>query len=627
RNGDFSELLPSIVIYDPATARVEGTRVRRDPFLGNIIPTARLNPIAQKFLSYYPLPNTVGDAQGFNNFLGNNPRPDKYNAQNARFDQTLTERQRAFVRYSHNASISSRGNWPGVINGVTPTGTTLTRDIHSSTIDYVNTLSDNTILNLRSGFSRFVQQIRRFHQDAINPASLGFPASTAALFGPEQYLPRFNITGYSPIGDPLGAKTAHMIYSAQATLTKVVRKHSFKMGYDWRSYRENSYTPGNPAGLYTFGADFTRGPLDNAASAAIGQSLASLLLGLPTAGSIDRNTARSNQSLYHGMFLHDDWKVTPKLTLNLGLRYEYEGAPNERYNRNIRGFDLTAASPVEAAAKSAYAISPIPEVAVSSFNVKGGLLYASDSNRSFWEADTNNVQPRIGVSYQLNDKTVLRGGWGMYTVPFVITGTIQTGFSLPTPITPTVNNGLTFQATLANPFPTGVQTPLGASLGLSALLGQTVTYVPTDLNNSQAQRWSFGMQRELPGNWLIELQYVGNRGAQLLVETNALNAIPKQYLSTSATRDVTTINFLTTLVTNPFRNLIPGTGLNGATVQRQQLLRPFPAIHRHHDQPQRWHKQLSQRPVARGETFQPGLHGTVARIYLVEVSRTSVVPQ
>jgi hypothetical protein len=267
------------------------------------------------------------------------------------------------------------------------------------------------------------------------------------------------------------------------------------------------------------------------------------------------------------------------------LRYELEGATTERYNRNTRGFDATASSPIEAAAKAAYAASPIPEIPVASFQVKGGLLFANENNRGFWENDKNNFQPRIGFAYKIKDKTVLRGGWGIYTVPFVmnyITGFInQSGFSQSTPLVGSANNGLTFVGTLANPFPSGVLSPAGASQGLSTFLGQGINFLPVNnaINNPQAQRWSFGVQHELPGGWLVDLAYVGNAGYDGVVNTNIFNTVPRQYLSTSAFRDqsmINTNNFLTQTVASPFRNLVPGTGINNATVQRQQLLRPFP---------------------------------------------------
>jgi len=584
RNGDFSELLPSIVIYDPATGRADGARVRRDPFAGNIIPANRLSAISKNYLSFYPLPNQPGDAQGRNNYISGNPRTDDFHSESFRFDQTLTDKQRFFIRYTHNNRKEARGNWTGVVNGIRPTGNFLFRINDGGMFDHVYNFSPTVVLNSRAGFSRFNEPNIHQHQGEFNPASLGFPAATAALFGPEQYLPRFEINNYSVLGDSVGGGSTFNIYTAQSTLTKIAGHHSWRFGYDFRSYRENAFNAGQAAGRYDFNADFTRGPLDTAASAPVGQSLAAFLLGQPTGGTIDRNAARSNQSLYNGMFIHDDWKVTDKLTLNLGLRYEYEGATDERYDRNIRAFDNAVSSPVEAAAKAAYAANPLPEIPAANFNVKGGLIFSDANNRSFWQPDKNNVQPRAGFAYSLNEKTVLRGGWGIFSSPIVIDGINQAGFSQATPIVASTNNGLTLRANLANPFPDGVLVPQGATLGLSTLLGQGAGFIPRDARNPQSMRWSFGVQRDLPGNWLFELQYVGNSGYDLLTNTrfegnnnpNIANPIPRQYLSTSPIRDQALIDSLNRQAPNPFRGLLPGTGLNGATVTRGQLLRPFP---------------------------------------------------
>jgi hypothetical protein len=155
-------------------------------------------------------------------------------------------------------------------------------------------------------------------------------------------------------------------------------------------------------------------------------------------------------------------------------------------------------------------------VPASSFRVKGGLLFASDNNRSFWNADRNNYQPRLGFAYKLTNKLVLRGGWGVYTVPFVIAGVNQSGFSLQTQIVPSVNG-------LYLPGQPGQSVPdrcASATWGVAWALGADgpgPSFLPSNVSNSQAQRWSFGGQYELPGNWLLELQYVGNRRYDLVV--------------------------------------------------------------------------------------------------------------
>jgi Carboxypeptidase regulatory-like domain/TonB dependent receptor len=643
RNGDLSALLGSPLvdssgrpilnpdgtqaragqIYNPFSGRQQGAGVARDPFRCdaagnpleplanktqpagipcNKIPASLINPVAKAYLQFYPLPNQAGDSQGRLNHISGNPRTDTFHSESYRFDQTLSDKQKFSFRYTHNNRLEKRNNWAGEVNGITSTGNFLTRKNDGFSYDHIYTFSPTTILNARIGFSRFAERNARPSEGQIDPASLGFSGQSAAFFGDAEYLPRLRINNnnptnddanspFTPIGDSLGDIRTHNIYAVQPTLTKIAGSHSFKMGYDFRSYRENSNPTAHVAGRYDFTHTFTRGPLNTSAAAPIGQELASFLLGLPTDGIIERNASRANQTLYNGIFFHDDWKVSRKLTLNLGLRYELEGATTERYNRNLRGFDPNVSSTIEAAAKAAYAAKPDPALPASSFNVKGGVLFANDDNRGFWESDKNNIQPRIGFAYQLNEKTVLRGGFGVYMVPFVIDGVQQNGFSQSTPIVPTQNGGLTLAPAcptcgdLFNPFPTGVAAPAGASLGIATFLGRELDLVPANRRNGGLQRWEFSVQRELPGQWLVEATYAGNRAYNLTTGNEStdnvvLNPTPRQFLSTSPVRDAATIAFLEANVSNPFQGLLPGTNLNGSTIQRQQLLRLIPQFGR-----------------------------------------------
>jgi hypothetical protein len=575
RNGDFSALLAQgIQIYNPYTARQVGARVVRDPFPGNIIPPNMISPIAGEYLEYFPRPNQPGNAQGRDNYFSTNPRTDDFYSISLRMDHRLTERQQVFVRYTRNDRVEARGNWAGEVNGTRPVGNFLYRINDGVTYDHVYTMNPSSLLNVRAGWQRFQEPNIRQHQ-GFDPASLGFPSPVVAQFGGAQYFPRFDFDSLSDYGDNLASDTTHSIYSFQPTMTKMFGRHSVRVGYDLRLYDEDSINPNRQAGQYDFRSNFTRAQ-DNSA-ALFGQDIASFMLGIPTGGGIDRNAGRLNNIWYHGLFIQDDWKVSDRLTLNLGLRYEYEGAPYESDNRNARGFDPAAGVSIAASAQAAYAAAPIPEVPVSQFNVAGGIQFASDQNRGFWDADADNIQPRAGFAYQLDDRSVLRGGWGIYTVPFVFSnGVFQPGFSQATSIVPTLDNGLTIRATLDQPWPDGVIDPPGASLGANTFLGQNLSrFAPLDFKNAQNMRYTIGVQRELPHQWLVEGSYVGSKGWDLTTNID-LNNVPAQYLSTSAQRDQATINHLTQQVTNPFRGLLPGTGSNGSTIQRQQLLRPFP---------------------------------------------------
>jgi hypothetical protein len=579
-NGDFSALLSQgIIIYDPATAFLNSSgRVERLPFPGNIIPANRISPIAKEYLKYYPAPNQAGNAAGQNNYLSENPRTDDFYSLTLRGDHQFSQNQRLFVRYNRNDRVEARGNWGGEVAGLKSTGNYLYRINNQVTLDHVWTMSSGMLLNVRGGWAEFQEPNIRQHQGEFDPGSLGWSSGTTQYFGGASYLPRFEIGGNSVLGDSEGGRTDHAIWSFQPTLTKASGAHSFRVGWDYRAYNEFGTSPGHSAGRYDFANTYTRQFDNSSSSVTLGQQLAAMMLGQPTGGFIDRNADRHNQTKYQGFFFQDDWRVTDKLTLNLGLRYEYEGATTERDNLNVRGYDPTAALTITNAAQAAYAANPIPEVPPSQFRVLGGLGFADDSNRGFYEADKNNWQPRLGMAYSLDDKTVLRAGYAIYTVPAVIYSVRQSGFSQATNIVPTSNNGLTFQANLANPFPAGVAEPPGASLGPNTFNGRQLDRWENDVEgfkNPQAMRWSISVQRELPHQWVVEAAYVGNRGYDLAVDTE-LNPVPASYLSTSQTRDQTAINYLTTNVANPFKGLLPGTSLDGSTVQRQQLLRPYP---------------------------------------------------
>lgn len=596
REGDFSALLPDIKIYDPRTATSSGGRIVRTPICSaqdtngsclpgtlNKIDPARISSIAKTYLKFYPLPNQPGDSTGKNNFISDNPRTDTFDSESVRIDHTLTNNQKFSVRFSRNWRRESRGSWTGMQNGIVPTGNFLFRINDGGSYDHLYTFSPTTLLDVRVGFSRFVEQNVRPSEGHFDAASLGFSSQTVALFHISQYLPRFSIDKFSELGDSAGNITTFNIYSLQPTLTKIVGSHSLRMGYDFRSYRENGMDRGASAGRYDFNNDFTR-LNDNSSGGTFGQGLAAFLLGQPTGGAIDQNPGRSNQTLFHAVFFQDDWKLSRKLTLNLGLRYEIEPGTTERYNRNLRGFDLTTPSPIQDAAvaayAAAYATNPLAGLPVpSDFHVLGGPLFAQPGERGFWNADLHNLQPRVGAAYQINSRTVLRGGWAIFGIPFVASGGLginQQGFSQSIQLIPSLDTGLHFRADLFNPFPGEAVAPPGSSMGLATFIGRGIGFTPLDRPNQKSQRWDLNIQRELPGQWLLEVSYVGNKGYDQTVGTE-LDAIPRQFLSTSRSRDNLNVNFLSTKFPNPFRGLASGSSFNiVTTLDRSQLLRSFP---------------------------------------------------
>ena len=235
----------------------------------------------------------------------------------------------------------------------------------------------------------------------------------------------------------------------------------------------------------------------------------------------------------------------------------------ERFDRSATQFDPTVANPISAAAVANYARSPIPEIPVSAFRVNGGLNFAGANAREFWDSTGLLWLPRIGLAYQATRSTVVRSGYGIF---YGSLGAFRTtanlaGFSQTTPIQPTQDNGQTFTATLANPFPNGLIAPLGATGGLETNLGQNITYFPRDRKAPYAQRWSFGVQQEMKGGFVVRPPMSATAIPALPANRN-INGTPAQYLSTSPTRDQAAHQF------------------SGRSVS-ESLLRNQPPVHRH----------------------------------------------
>ena len=327
------------------------------------------------------------------------------------------------------------------------------------------------------------------------------------------------------------------------------------------------FSNGTTTGRLSFGSTYTRGPFDNSPAAPIGQGLASMLLGITSGGGVTRAASYAAQSTAWSLYSHDDWRLTPKLTVSLGLRYELEGPLTERFDRSVRGFDYGFIQPLEAQVRTNYAMNPTPEVPPEQFLLRGGLTFAGVGGqpRTLWERDKNNFMPRIGFAYNLFPKTVLRAGYGIYFGFLGVRRTLvnQSGFSQDTPIIPSLDGGLTSNATLANPFPTGIQEPAGSAAGPLTFLGRGISFFNPRPLAPYMQRWQLSIQRELPHRILTEISYVGNRGTNVETFRN-LKALPNQYLSTLPVRDQEKIDYLSTNLPNPFNPLLPGPGRSSA---------------------------------------------------------------
>ncbi|HEX7956136.1 MAG TPA: carboxypeptidase-like regulatory domain-containing protein, partial [Pyrinomonadaceae bacterium] len=389
RRGDFSALLNTTCpasgttpaqpcptrIYNPFSGQATGT-VTRTAFANNVIPTNLLNPVAVAYLNLYPAPNVTGNADGTQNYFSNQVRHSNYRSWITRVDHRLNDRNSLFGKYYHSFNPEDRNNW---------TESPLTQGFEYRTndgasMDFTSTLTNSLVLDVRTALSRFVQE-RRPGQ-SFDPSTLGFQPSVLALMNGYQYLPRFDIRTYDqtrPIRSTLGASRSDYnegllrpfyVFSVQPSMTQILGDQTLRYGYDYRVLRENFSTNGYQGGRFFFDGTYTSIDLTTTTNSTnqtntnrnrnvYGRDVAAFLLGVPTASTsqslIDTTGINySAQSQYHGFFFQDDWRVTPKLTLNLGLRYELELGLTERFNRFIRGFDTTTSSPIEAAARAAY---------------------------------------------------------------------------------------------------------------------------------------------------------------------------------------------------------------------------------------------------------------------------------
>ena len=580
RNGDFSQLLQlgsRYQIYDPYSARpAPGGRLRRDPFPGNVIPQTLFDPAGYNIANLYPMPNQPGTPDGEDNFFTPAVASEDYYVHLVRVDHVFDDANRLFLRFQYDNWVEDQLRRLGPNN---PASGVYTKARNKGlALDYVRVLNAMTVFNFRYGLTYQIRSDNRVSQ-GIDLTTLGFSENLTRWIDPSYAtIPYTRTDGYARIsrfwnGDGYNTGLTH---SLNGNFTHMHGRHNLKFGVSFRGYRANGNRfPFATSPFFRFRNTYTRGPLDSSGGAPTGQAMAALLMGLPTSGFMELEPSYAMSGPALGLYFQDDWKVTPKLTINIGIRWEYDLPVTERYDRLVDTFLANVSNPIEEQARANYAKNPIPEIAPEDFRVLGGLTWVTDTGtRSPFERDTTNFMPRIGLAYQLAPKTVLRAGYGIFydTVGVNRTRAIQTGYSQSTPVQVTLDGGETFVTTMSDPFPDGLLQPAGPAGGLTTNLGQSLTYYRGRRHNPYAQRWSFGLQQLLPGNFLVEATYVGNRGTRL--ETSReMNALPAQYLSREFFRDQETIDYLTERLPNPFYGTDP---IFGSRISRGDLLKPYP---------------------------------------------------
>ena len=589
RNGDFSELLGSPTgqvdalgrpiisgaIYNPFSTRaitngqidpVTGLLVTgpsgfiRDPFPGNAIPSNLIDAISKSVAqgNYWPEPQTSALV---NNFSASSSLPTTSNDYSIRIDHNFSQNDHIYGRWSQ--KYQSKVNSPTFFGASDPAGPGVTapNNRYSANVAYNHVFSPTFDMSLNFGVNRHVEQSTT-QGFGFQSSSLGLPSfidSNAPSF------PQFQPQSYSSLGAPPNIDNYFVpqtIYTISADFTKVKGRHTLAFGFsDFWSFLDGGHFANTTLPFQTV---TTAGPDPQQTTPGTGDGFASFMLGTGGGNAFTGfNQFPAMSKKFLGWYLQDGWRMTPRLTLNLGLRYEIQTAPTERVNAQ-QYFDPNAVNPISSSL---------------GFNVPGELVFNSSGNRGLYNTNYKNFAPRISAAYQLRDKTVLRGGYGVFYVPSYYNQGPNIGYSQGTPWVTSLNGGLNPSSTLSgntslnlpDAFPNGPIPVTGNSLGGLTDVGFGLNpVVYNDRKSSYVQQWMFGVQYSVTNNDLVDVSYVGNHGVHVLAQYLEWNEIPASDLSLG--------NQLNALVPNPFFGSIAssGCGLDQKTIVQAQLLRPFP---------------------------------------------------
>ena len=537
-------------IYDPLSG---GTRA---PFAGNIIPASRLNPIGLALAGNFQAPNSTPSYYGANDLTASATLPCRAAQYTAKLDEDFTSWWRASLSYLRYYSLEPGNTW--YATAASPDQWRLQRRVDTTQFNNLFTINSTTVLTLRYGFNRFPNYTYESSQ-GYDISNLGFPSSLVSQV--PKSLSQFPYVSMSNLM-PLGASDNNSFYvhasnNFSTNISKFVGRHNLKAGFDYRYIRTAGNDANNAAGDYTFNGIFTKSAPTSAGSG--GSDLADMLLGYPSAGDEYTSTKLTMYARYYGVYVQDDFRVSSKLTVNLGLRWEHETGLQEVNNGILVNFNGSAANPLAA---NVTGISP-----------KGEVVYAGNGNpTSAGNPYFSKWGPRAGLAYSVNSKTVVRAGYGIFWAPqFALGSPIATvGYNQTTTYIASTDNNNTPANSLSNPFPTGILQPAGNSLGTLTGIGSTFSLVDPHARSPYTEQFSLDVQRQLPFGIAMELGYVGSRSRHLVLGAANINenALYPQLLGLGS--------LLNQSVANPFYGH-GGAGVIGtASVQQSQLLLPYP---------------------------------------------------
>ncbi len=552
RGGDFSNYLDNtgrlIPIYNTATTRANpnGTGAVRDVFPGNIIPASQLDKTTTAFLRFYPAPNrTPTNAfSQVNNYLGTVKENRDSQQHTAKIDHRFSDKNSFYARYlqfNHFTDGANNTNvpWPDPVVRSRFDNLQNKNFVVNDTHTFAPTLLNEFRVSVARSYFPFTAA--SFGQDV--PRALGLHPTI-----PSDTIPNLSGTGYSNFGATTVGIRGSLNWQFFDMLTWVKGGHTLKMGYDHRLNRANNFQRENPSHAFAFNAGLTTNPQ---VPAGTGAAFATFLLGQVSSATGFVYSGESQAAYSASTFFQDDWRVNRRLTLNLGLRWDYQQWPRERYN-GMSNFNPNGTIPGTA--------------------IKGTVGYAGiDYGRSPFQPSYSNFGPRVGMAYDLlgTGKSVFRAGYSIFYPSIFYRDTFgnTAGFANTTTAYAPPGGDTNYPAfQFANGLPFAPTAPLGARLGPGGFLGNAVNYDQANEKVPMSQQWTASLQQQVKG-WLFDLGYSGNHATNLLAGSYTLNEIPLDSWSLG--------NGLQDRVTNPFAGQVPG-ALGAATITRQTLLRPYP---------------------------------------------------
>ncbi len=554
RQGDFSDLFDAsgrpIPIYDPATtaANPAGAGFVRQLFPGNLIPSSRLDPVSLNVQKFYPEPNRppTNPFTNTNNYQRNVDEQRSSRQMTARIDHRFSDRNAVFFRYARFRHYTD-GGAANVAGSIYPDPVVAKRDdtLHNQNFLLSNTYTFGPALlsEFRLGVTRsqFPFQVRSFGKDL--PRQIGLPPVV-----PPDTMPSFS-NGTPAFNTGTAGVRGTVAWQFFDMVSHIRGGHTLKFGVDHRVNRGNNFQRSSPSGSFSFSSTLTANPQ---APSGTGSTYASFLLGEVASASVTRHVGAAFHGFSTSLFFNDDWKITRRLTLNLGLRYDYQQQPVERWN-GMSNIDMNAQIP--------------------GTNLYGRTVFAGVEGqpRTFRKTDNNDLGPRAGLAYDLSGsgRTVFRAGFGVF-YPHIFNNLYfgnPAGFATTT-TSYTSAAGANFRAfRLRDGFPSTPIEPQGAKLGPAAFLGQSVSMDESDGTTPVSLQWNASLQQQLGRTWLIDISYSANRGYDFLAAGYDLNQLDPQYNSLGLA--------LQNAVPNPYAGRVPGS-LGAATITREQSLRPYP---------------------------------------------------